>query len=151
MKRILLFIALFISVSSFAAPWDIAINQQQIKTLPNVIYTDAYVWNKSYTPSGKDELVIILDFDDFTGNYTSRALVSVYGYYRHTQLGWPQVYWQWDYKQFTIDVPPNSHDYSYRYVPQTGESFHMSGNSISNGQGEWISSSDTRLDSYVQL
>lgn len=150
MKRLLLIIALFISVSSFAAPWDIT-TQQQIKTLPNVIYTDAYVWHAQYTPSGKDELVAFVNLDDYTGNYISRATVSVYGYYRHTQLGWPQVYWQWGYKQVTIDLPPNVNEGSVRYILQTGETFDMSGMlTPPNGEGEWLASG-VSLISYVEL
>lgn len=151
MKKLLCIISLFASVESFAAPWDIISIQQHVKTLPNVVYNGAYVWNKSYTPSGKDELVITFYFDDFTGNYTSRATVSVYGYYKHTQLGWPQVYWEWGYKQFTIDIPPNSHDYGQSvYVLKAGETFNMSGVSTADGQGEALYSG-LNLISFVEL
>lgn len=148
MKRVLLIIALFFSVSSFAAPWDIT--TQQVRTLPNVIYTDAFVWNAAYTPSGQTEIAIVVPLDDYTGNYTSRATVSVYGYYRKTQLGFPQVYWEWGYKEFTVDIPPNSNEGFQSYVLHAGETFDMSGVSTANGQGEWIYSS-VSLVSFVQL
>lgn len=140
MKKLLLIISLFASIESFASPWNIMPVHKHVRTLPNVLYTDAYVWNKAYTPSGKDELVMFMDFDDYTGNYTSHAVISIYGYYRHTQLGWPQVYWQWEYRQFNMDIPPGSHECSMRYVLQVGETFDMSTMPIANGQGLWLNS-----------
>lgn len=151
MKKLLLIISLFVFITSFSTPLDISINKLHVKMLPNVVYTGAYVWNPPYTPSGQKELVITLYFDDYTGNYTSRATFSVYGYYKKTQLGWPQVYWEWGYKQFTIDIPPNSHDYGQSvYVLKAGETFNMSGVSTADGQGEALYSG-LNLISFVEL
>jgi hypothetical protein len=145
MKRLLLIISLFISVTSFAAPWDI------IKTLPNVLHVHGFVWHAAYTPSGQDELAVTVYLDEPTGNYDSRVTVSVYGNYRKTQLGWPQVYWEWGYKEFTIDLPPNSSDGMQNYTLHAGESFNMSGVGTANGQGEGLASGQVTLVSFVQL
>jgi hypothetical protein len=145
MKRLLFLIAVFISTVSFTGYHDVRCP----KVLPNVIYTDAFVWNAAYTPSGQTEIAIVIPLDDVTGNYTSRVTVNIYGYYRKTQLGFPQVYWQWEDRQFTVDIPPNSHDGFQSYVLHAGETFDMSGMGTTNGQGEWIH--QVSLVSYVEL
>ena len=151
MKRLLLIISFFISMASFAAPWDITSTEQPVKLLPNVNYVHGFIWHAAYTPSGQDELVVTAYLDELTGNYNSRVTVSVYGNYRKTQLGWPQVYWEWGYKEFTIDLPPNSSDGMQNYTLHAGESFNMSGVGTANGQGEGLASGQVTLVSFVQL
>lgn len=147
MKSILvLLLSVCFSAASFSAPWDLS-----TKTLPNILTNDAYVWAANYTPSGSKELVPIVVLDANTGSSWSRVTYSIYGYYRYTQLGWPQVYWQWGYKQFTIDIAPHSYEGSGRYVFHTGEAFNMSGMSTANGQGEWIQTSSITLVSFVEI
>lgn len=151
MKRILfLLFALVLATTSFSAPWDITY-PVKAKTLPNIISDGAYVWNEAYTPSGSKEIVVVVVLDGNTSTSWSRATYSIYGYYRKTQLGWPQVYWEWGYKEFTVDIPPNSYEGSKNYVLHAGEAFNMSGVSTSNGQGEGLASGQITLVSFVEI
>lgn len=148
MKRLLLMIALFISSTLFAAPWGINTGP---KTLPTVTYVSSFVWDAAYTPSGLDELVVISELDAPTGAYWSRVTVSVYGNYRKTQLGWPQVYYQWGYKEFTVDIPPNTQYYQQSHYIHPTDSFNMSGVGTANGQGEALASGQTTLVGFVEM
>ena len=148
MKRLLLIIALLISATSFSAPWDMNTGP---KTLPNVSYVSSFIWDAAYTPSGLDELVVIAELDAPTGSYWSRVTVTVYGNYRKTRLGWPQIYWEWGYKEFTVDVPPNTQYHQQSHYIHPTDSFNMSGVPTANGQGEGLASGQTTLISFVQL
>lgn len=155
MKKVLvLLFAVALSSISYSAPWDICKSSKRFveaKTLPNILTNDAYVWSAQYTPSGSKELVVVVVLDANTGSSWSRATYSIYGYYKHTQLGWPQVYYQWGYKEFTVDIPPNSYEGSKNYTLHSAETFNMSGVSTANGQGEWIESSYMTLVSFVEI
>ncbi len=146
--------AVALSSISYSAPWDICKGSScfaKVKTLPNIISYGSYVWAANYTPSGSRELVVVVVLDANTGSSWSRATYSIYGYYKHTQLGWPQVYYAWGYKDFMVDIPPNSYEGSKNYVLHSAETFNMSGVSTANGQGEWIESSYMTLVSFVEI
>jgi hypothetical protein len=147
MKRyLLLCLSICITLVSIAAPWDL-----KPKVLPNIVSQGSWVYFAQYTQSGQNELKLSVYLDADTENYTSRVTFNVYGYYRKTQLGWPQVYWEWGYKQFTVDIPPNSHEAEADYPLHAGEIFNMSGVGSADGHGEGLESGQATIISFVEI
>ena len=150
------------SAASAHSPWDvspIAIKLEP-KTwvtpceLPGVwFYTCTYI-PAAQTGTGYANLAIRLALADFTGNYYAVAKIKVYchlygitGYTGTPPFQRPTYGWEWGYKDWEVEVPPNTNMQDQNWMLTGGETF----NTYLDGEGLLaVNDNDYILDSWLQ-
>ena len=159
MKRYLLLLASFlIMLSAFSAPWDISRcgNKSYVKPfeLPGVLAVAGSYVPASETGTGYANLWLRIFLDGYTGEYWAKARVKIYCQYWGVTgpgSGGPfptyPMGWIWGYKEWEVEVSPNSWYGTVEWTLSGGETF----NTYVMGDGSIaILDSDVTLVSWEQ-